>query len=96
MKFEDLSVIIRAHQTDLNQRGVKNIAVFGSVARGTASYKSDVDILVEFSTPVGVFEFVRLKMQLEEWLGCPVDLVTPDALHPALSKRILNEAIYVR
>jgi uncharacterized protein len=57
---------------------------------------SDVDILVEFNRLVGLFEFVRLKMLLEELLNRKVDLVTPDALHPALRDRILSEAILVR
>ena len=96
MKFEEVSAIFRAHEADLTQRGVKDIAIFGSVARGGSSLNSDVDILVEFSCPVGLFEFVRLKILLEEWLGCRVDLVTPDALHPVLRERILDEAIYVR
>lgn len=88
--------ILRVHQVDLLKRGVKDIAVFGSVVRGTASNDSDVDILVEFSQPIGLFEFIRLKMLLEQWIGKRVDLVTPDALHPALRQRILDEAIYVR
>jgi hypothetical protein len=96
MKCEEVFAIFRSHQADLNQQGVKDMAVFGSVARGDSSPNSDVDILVEFNRPVGLFEFVRLKMLLEEWVGCRVDLVTPDALHPALRDRILAEAIYVR
>jgi predicted nucleotidyltransferase len=95
-KLEGIISILSAHQTELIQRGVKDIAIFGSIARGTASASSDVDILVEFSQPIGLFEFIRLKMLLEQWLGKKVDLVTPDALHPALRQRILNEAMYVR
>ncbi len=43
---------------------------------------SDIDVLVEFSRPVGLFEFVRLKAFLEDLLGCDVDLVTPEARPP--------------
>jgi len=93
---DEVFAIFRSHQADLFQHGVKDIAVFGSVARGTSSLNSDVDVLVEFSRPVGLFEFIRLKMTLEKWLGRKVDLVTPDALHPALRDRILSEAIHVR
>ena len=96
MKFEEIAIIFRTHEADLKQRGVKDLAIFGSIARGTPSPNSDVDVLVEFNCPVGLFEFVRLKLLLEEWLGRRVDLVTPDALHPALRERILDEAIYVR
>ena len=87
--------IIRSHQADLQRKGVENLAVFGSVARGESSAKSDVDLLIEFNHSVGIFEFIRVKMLLEEWLGCRVDLVTLDALHPALREHILDEAIYV-
>ncbi len=96
MKREDVFEIFKSHQADLLERGVKNLAVFGSVARGDSNKTSDVDILVEFDRAVGLFEFVRLKLLLEEWIGRRVDLVTPDALHPALRERILMEAIYAR
>ena len=95
MKREDVFEIFKSHQVDLLERGVKNLAVFGSVARGDSSETSDVDILVEFNHAVGLFEFVRLKMLLEKWIGHRVDLVTPDALHPALRERILKGAIYI-
>jgi len=75
---------------------VDSLAVFGSVARGVASPQSDVDILVEFNRPVGLFEFIRLKHFLEQVTGCQVDLVTPDALRPVMRERIMREAIYVR
>ena len=78
------------------QLGVKSLALFGSTARNEATSTSDVDILVEFDRSVGLFEFVRLKLLLEEMLNRKVDLVTPDAIHPALRDRILSEAIYVR
>jgi predicted nucleotidyltransferase len=69
------------------------LSVFGSVARGEARPESDVDLLVEFSAPVGLFEFVRLRRFLEEILGARVDLVTPDALKPQLKQAVLREAI---
>lgn len=95
MNCEEVFATFRSHRAELKNQGVKDLAVFGSIARGDSSQSSDVDILVEFSRPVGLLEFVHLKILLEEWLGCRVDLVTPDALHPALRERILDEAIYV-
>jgi predicted nucleotidyltransferase len=74
---------------------VKSIAVFGSVARGEATPSSDIDLLVEFSRPVGLFEFIRLKFYLEVLTSCRVDLVTHDAIRPAMRQDILNEAVYV-
>lgn len=79
----------------LKGMGVQSLAIFGSVARGRSGPDSDVDLLVEFSRPVGLFEFVRLKGELEEILGHPVDLVTPDALRPTMKPQILDEAVHV-
>ena len=95
MELKDISALLKSHQTELNQRGVKSLAVFGSVARGEATEASDIDVLVDFSQPVGLFEFIRLKYYLEELTRCRIDLVTPDALRPALRDSILDEAVYV-
>ena len=75
--------------------GVKTIRLFGSVARGEAGERSDVDLLVEFepSAHIGMFEFSRLRRELSRLLGCDVDLATPDALHKGMKEAILREAI---
>ena len=95
MNLKTISEICRNHLTDLHQRGVKSLAVFGSVARGDATASSDIDVLVEFNRPVGLFEFIRLKYYLEELTSCRVDLVTHDAIRPTMRENILNEAVYV-
>ena len=84
--------ILRHHQKELQEAGVKSLRLFGSVVRGEARPGSDIDILVEFSRPVGLLAFVRLKNRLAELLGRPVDLVTPEALKPPLRDGILSEA----
>ena len=77
-----------------NAFGVESLAVFGSVARGQAAARSDVDLLVRFSGQApSLFEFVRLERQLSELLGRPVDLVMETALKPRLRDRILAEAV---
>jgi len=73
---------------------VKEIGVFGSYVRGEQEELSDIDILVEFSEPVG-WEFIDLLEFLEDFLGLKVDLVTPDALRPQFKERILKEVAYV-
>jgi predicted nucleotidyltransferase len=84
--------ILRRHQAELQEAGVKSLKFFGSVVRGEARVESDIDILVEFFRPIGLLAFVRLKQRLAELLGRPVDLVTPEALKPRLRDNILSEA----
>ena len=67
--------------------------LFGSVARDEAGPDSDVDILVEFDRPVGLFAYGGLLDQLEKWLGCKVDLVDPRGLKPGIRENALAEAI---
>ena len=75
---------------------VKDLYLFGSVARDEAIDDSDVDILVEYqpNAKFGLFQFARLQRFLSELLECNVDLATPDALHKHLKKDILKEAIH--
>ena len=94
MQPQDVLQRLRASQVALAKYHVASLALFGSVARNEAKPESDIDILVEFCQPVGLFEFVRLKRQLESILGRPVDLVTPDALRDSMRAQILDEAIY--
>jgi predicted nucleotidyltransferase len=77
----------------LREQKVAELFVFGSVARGEATSDSDIDILVSFSEPVGLFHFLRLRAALADALGHSVDLVTPDALKPAFRETILKEAV---
>ena len=74
--------------------GGQDVRVFGSLARGEAGPNSDVDILVEFDRPTGLFGFVRLQRYLEELLGRDVDLATPAALRADTRSAILAEAIH--
>jgi predicted nucleotidyltransferase len=95
MDINTISELLKHHQADLRQHGVKSLAVFGSVARGEATSSSDMDVLLEFDRPVGLFEFIRLKYFLETLVSCSVDLVTPDAVRPSMRANILSESVYV-
>ena len=87
----DIEEILRTHRDELAERfHVKYIGIFGSYAREKETGKSDVDILVEFSEPIG-WEYVDLKEYLEEIFGKPVDVVTKKALKPQLRETILEE-----
>lgn len=87
-------MLIKMHYSELQERyGVKSIGIFGSVARDEAGTVSDVDILVEFARPVGLFTFTALQRRLKAILGTEVDLATPDALKRQLKDRILKELV---
>ena len=96
MDRERIFQVLQEQQNELTRRGVQSLAVFGSVARGDFISGSDLGVLVEFNQPIGLFDFIRLKLFLEKITGCQVDLVTQDALHPVLRDQILGEAVYVR
>jgi len=84
------------HMDEFRRRGIKSLAVFGSVARDEATAASDVDLLVEFDRPLGLLEFFRVQHDIEALLGVDrVDLVMPKALKPSLRGRILTEALNV-
>jgi uncharacterized protein len=93
MKLDEVLAILSAHEPELRRHHVATLSVFGSVARGEARPDSDVDILVEFQTPVGLFTVFRLQRYLEELLQRRVQLVERDAVLEPLRERIYREAV---
>jgi len=93
--LEEVTTRIIFIHSGLYDFGVQSVAVFGSFCRNEMTEKSDVDILVDFFRPIGLFEFARLKIFLTEIMGREVDLITADALHKRMKFSILNEAVYV-
>ena len=91
-KLNKAKILLMAHQDHLVKQGARHLSIFGSFARNEATKDSDIDILVDFDAKKGFFVFADLKFYLEDILKCEVDLVSTRALHPALKKRILNEA----
>ena len=85
--------VLQEHRDEMRQRGVKSLYLFGSIARGEASADSDVDLLVEFEQPVGLFAFLGLKRHLEELLSRRVDLATAAALREQFREEVLREAV---
>ena len=92
--LNEIEEILRGYRPFLQEKfKVKEIGIFGSYARDEESEESDVDILVEFSEPIG-WEFFDLKELLQEILGKEVDLVTMKALRPQMKDKILEEVVY--
>jgi len=79
--------------------GVKRIGLFGSYAKGTYTETSDIDIIVEFETPLG-FKFMDFADYLEEILGKPVDVLTVGGLQgiriPHIAQSIRESIVYVQ
>ncbi len=93
---EDIKRALSSNKAELRLKfKVKDIGVFGSYVRGEQKRASDVDVLVEFKEPVGLFEFVALENYLSDLLGVKVDLVSKKALKPHIGKRILQEVVMV-
>ncbi len=83
---------LRLHLPELEKRyQVKSLGVFGSWTRDEQRKGSDLDLLVEFFEPPGMFGFVELEDHLSDLLGVKVDLVTKNALKPRIGRRILEE-----
>ena len=90
-----LSILKQAKPLLEKKYGVKDIALFGSYSRNTAiTLKSDVDVLVDFSRPIGI-AFVDLADELEELLKMKVDLVSRKGIKPKYFSVIEPDLIYV-
>lgn len=75
------------------KRGAYNVRVFGSVARGQADSKSDIDLLVDLEPGRSLFDLGGLLMDLQELLDHKVDVVTERGLRERIRERVLKEAI---
>ena len=93
---EKILKTLRAIKPELAIRyKVKEVGLWGSFVRGDQAESSDVDILVEFDSPIGFFKFLELEEFLGERLGRKVDLVSKKALKPRIGRRILQEVVTV-
>ncbi len=85
-KREDILKIATKH-------GAFNVRVFGSVARGEETENSDIDFLIDYDLAKTSPWFPGgLLVDLEDLLGCKVDVVTEESLHHLIKQRILKEA----
>lgn len=83
---DDISAIAGRH-------GARHVKVFGSVVRGEAGAASDVDFLVDMEAGRSLLDRARLLVELEELLGCAVDVATESSLRERVRQRVLEEAI---
>ncbi len=93
--LQTIRKILQLHKSRLiSTYGLKNIAIFGSYSRNQQNDASDLDILVEFSRPVGI-EFIDLAEELEGLLNIKVDLVSRNGVRPEYFQQIESDLNYV-
>jgi predicted nucleotidyltransferase len=73
--------------------GARNLRLFGSLARGEGTGKSDIDLLIDLSPRTSLLDIIAIKQEIEELTGCKVDLVTPASLSPYIRNQVLKDAV---
>jgi predicted nucleotidyltransferase len=88
---------LKRHADAVKALGATSLYLFGSVAQGKATKRSDLDVFVEYDpeSEFSLLELVGIKLLLEEKLGIEVDVTTRDSLHPLLRADIEQSAVRV-
>lgn len=92
---EEILRKIRNCWPQLHQLGVKQLAIFGSIARGERQASSDLDVLVEFDGAPSYDAYMETRFLLEDSLNMHIDLVTEQSILPRLRPYIERDLIYV-
>lgn len=85
-KRQDILAIAARH-------GARNVRLFGSIARGEADERSDVDLLVDMEPGRSLLDHAALSIELNRLLGCKVDVISARGLKPRIRDRVLKEAV---
>jgi uncharacterized protein len=93
MTFDELQARRETIATIAGRYGARNLRVFGSVMCGEADTRSDVDFLVELEPDRSLLDLGGLLMDLQVYLHCRVDVMTPTMLKPRVRERVLREAM---
>jgi predicted nucleotidyltransferase len=91
MRLSSVTIDEHTLQEFCRRNNVSKLSVFGSFARGEDRPDSDIDLLVEFSEPKGLFDLVALEIQLSEQLGRKVDLLTEQSVSPYLRDSVRRD-----
>src|SRR5260370_34133887 len=96
LNLEYVLETLRAHEAELRRLGVAHAAVFGSVARGEERAESDIDVVVELdeNRPMGIFEYARLKLYINELLDGTSDVLNRRTLKPRPQARSLHDTVH--
>jgi predicted nucleotidyltransferase len=92
LRYSGMRIGAARRSRDRRSHGMRNVRVFGSVARGDDRRDSDLDLLVDVEPGRTLLDVIGLEQDLEELLGRKVDVLTEGGLSPYLQQRILAEA----
>lgn len=90
--LEEREELFRKIASFLEKYGATKVAVFGSYVRGEEKPESDIDILVEFAEQKSLLTLVKIELELSDYLGIKVDLLTEKSISPYLIDGIKKEA----
>jgi predicted nucleotidyltransferase len=76
-----------------HRHGACNLRIYGSIAKGQEHNGSDLDLLVDLAADQTLLGLIRLRQELEDLLGCPVDVTEAETLHPLIRSEVLNQAL---
>lgn len=91
---KEILTLLQANPAIFSKYGVKSLALFGSATHDSLRADSDLDMLVQFEQSTWT-NYIGLKLDLEDLLGRPVDLVTDKALRPLLRPVVERELLHV-
>jgi uncharacterized protein len=75
--------------------GARNIRLFGSAARGEGGPESDIDLLIDLEPGRSLLDLIAIKQDLQDLLGCKVDVVTEAAISPRIRDEIIHQAVNI-
>jgi predicted nucleotidyltransferase len=82
----DVLAVARRH-------GASNLRIYGSIAKGQEHNGSDLDLLVDLAADQTLLGLIQLRQELEDLLGCPVDVTEAETLHPLIRSKILGQSL---
>lgn len=95
----NMNALIESHRNQIRalaeKRGIRNVRLFGSMARDSATPSSDVDLLVELEEGRSGLALGGFLQDVSELLGRKVDVVTENSLHMRIRDKVLKEAVMV-
>ena len=94
MNLEELRVSKREEILRLaTKRGIRNVRIFGSVARGESDSQSDIDFLVDLDPGRSLLDLGGLQRDLQKLLGTKVDVVSSRGMRERVRQRVLRDAV---